>query len=169
MAGSLMSPMSASCSASPPDPPRYVPVDEDHPLEVEDPYGLSKVINERTAEMFHRRYGMTIAALRFGWILSEQEARTEAERFAGDPLRNQAGLWSYIDERDAAAACLDAVDADDFGFAILNIISVDTLATIPTEEALDQYAPDVERLAAFAAFQSPFSIKRARTLIGFAP
>ena len=71
--------------ATPPHPPRYVPVDEDHPLEVEDPYGLSKVINERTAEMFHRRYGMTIAALRFGWILSGQEARAEAERFARRP------------------------------------------------------------------------------------
>jgi nucleoside-diphosphate-sugar epimerase len=155
--------------AKPPHPPRYVPVDEGHPLEVEDPYGLSKVINERTAEMFHRRYGMTIAALRFGWILSEQEARAEAERFAGNPLRNQAGLWSYIDERDAAAACLDAVDAGDFGFAILNIIGVDTLATIPTEEALDRYAPDVDRRVAFAAFQSPFSIERAREMIGFAP
>ncbi len=123
--------------ATPPHPPRYVPVDEEHPLEVEDPYGLSKAINERTAEMFHRRYGMTIAALRFGWILSGQEARAEAEQFAGDPLRNQSGLWSYVDERDAAAACLNAIDAPDFGFAILNIIGADTLATIPTGEALE--------------------------------
>ena len=155
--------------ATPPHPPRYVPVDEDHPLEVEDPYGLSKVINERTAEMFHRRYGMTVAALRFGWMLSAEEVRAEAGQFTHDPLRNQAGLWGFIDERDAAAACLNAVDALDFGFAILNIIGADTLATIPTEEALDRYAPAVERRAALAAFQSPFSIDRARILIGFIP
>jgi nucleoside-diphosphate-sugar epimerase len=96
--------------ADPPHPPRYVPVDEAHPLEVEDPYGLSKVANERTAEMFHRRSGMTIAALRFGWILSADEARAEAVRFTADPMRNQPGLWSYIDERDAALACLNAVE-----------------------------------------------------------
>jgi len=155
--------------ATPPHPPRYAPVDEDHPLEVEDPYGLSKVINERTAEMFHRRYGMTIAVFRFGWILSEQEARAEAERFATEPFRNQAGLWSYIDERDAASACLNAVDAGDFGFAILNIIGDVTLATIPPQETLDRYASEVERRAAFDAFQSPFSIERARKMIGFAP
>jgi nucleoside-diphosphate-sugar epimerase len=155
--------------ATPPHPPRYMPVDEDHPLEPEDPYGLSKVINERTAEMFHRRYDMTIAALRFGWILSKQEARAEAGQFAADPLRNQAGLWSYIDERDAAAACLNAIDAPDFGFSILNIIGSDTLATIPTDEALDRYAPDVERRAAFPSFQSPFSTERARQVIGFQP
>jgi nucleoside-diphosphate-sugar epimerase len=153
--------------ATPPHPPRYVPVDEEHPLEVEDPYGLSKAINERTAEMFHRRYGMMIAALRFGWILSEQEARAEAGQFAGDPLRNQSGLWSYVDERDAAAACLNAIDAPDFGFAILNIIGSDTLATIPTGDALDRYAPQVERRAAFAAFDCPFSTERARQVIGF--
>jgi len=153
--------------ATPPHSPRYAPVDEDHPLEVEDPYGLSKVINERTAEMFHRRSGITIAVLRFGWILSEQEARAEAGQFAHDPLRNQAALWGYIDERDAAAACLNAIDAPDFGFAILNIIGADTLATIPTEEALDRYAPGVERRAAFAAFESHFSTERARRLIGF--
>ncbi len=153
--------------ATPPHPPRYVPVDEEHPLEVEDPYGLSKAINERTAEMFHRRYGMTIAALRFGWILSGQEARAEAGLFASDPLRNQSGLWSYVDEQDAAAACLNAIDAPDFGFAILNIIGADTLATIPTGEALDRYAPDVERRSAFATFQSPFSTERARRIIGF--
>jgi nucleoside-diphosphate-sugar epimerase len=155
--------------ATPPHPPRYVPVDEEHPLEVEDPYGLSKVINERTAEMFHRRYGMTIAALRFGWILSGQEARAEAEQFASDPLRNQSGLWSYVDERDAAAACLKAIDAPNFGFAILNIIGADTLATIPTEGTMNLYAPDVECRAAFSAFQSPFSTERARDLIGFQP
>ena len=41
-----------------PFPPRYAPVDEGHPLLNHDPYGLSKEVDERTAEMFHRRSGM---------------------------------------------------------------------------------------------------------------
>lgn len=153
--------------ADPPHPPRDVPVDEAHPLEVEDPYGLSKVINERTAEMFHRRTGMTIAALRFGWILSAAEARAEAARFDSDPMRNQPGLWSYIDERDAAAACLNAIDAPPFGYAALNVIGADTLSTIPTEEALQRYAPEVERRTPINGFESPFSAELARSTIGF--
>ncbi len=153
--------------ANPPHPPRYAPVDEAHPLEVEDPYGLSKVINERTAEMFARRSGATIAALRFGWILSREDARTEAERFATDPLRNRSGLWSYIDERDAAAACLAAIDAPPSGYAALNVIGTDTLATIPTAEALARYAPEVEVRAPIAGFSTPFSTARARELIGW--
>ncbi len=153
--------------ANPPHPPRYVPVDEAHPLEVEDPYGLSKVINERTAEMFHRRAGMTIAALRFGWIISAAEARAEAAHFSTDPLRHQPALWSYIDERDAARACLNAIDAVDYGYAVMNIIGHDTLATIPTDEAMERYAPEVERRASFDGFQSPFSGELARRVIGF--
>lgn len=153
--------------ANPPHPPRYAPVDEAHPLDVEDPYGLSKVINERTAEMFARRSGATIAALRFGWILSRQEARAEAERFADDPLRNRSGLWSYIDERDAAAACLAAIDAPLFGYAALNVIGADTLATIPTAEALARYAPEVEVRVPIAGFSTPFRTDRAYEIIGW--
>lgn len=153
--------------ADPPHPPRYVPVDEAHPLEVEDPYGLSKIANELTAQMFHRKTGMTIAALRFGWILSAAEARREAEAFAGDPLRNQAALWSYIDERDAAEACIRAVDAEDYGYAVMNAIGHDTLATIPTTEAITRYDPDVEVRKSIDGFASPFSGERARQLIGF--
>jgi nucleoside-diphosphate-sugar epimerase/GNAT superfamily N-acetyltransferase len=155
--------------ADPPHPPRYVPVDESHPLEVEDPYGLSKIANELTAEMFHRQTGMTIAALRFGWILSASEAAREAEAFAADPERNSAGLWSYIDERDAAAACICAVDASDYGYAVMNIIGHDTIATMPTSEAIARYAPEVEVRSEIPGFASPFRIERARELIGYEP
>jgi nucleoside-diphosphate-sugar epimerase len=148
-------------------PPRYAPVDEAHPLEVEDPYGLSKEINERTAEMFARRSGATIAALRFGWILSREEARAEAGRFAAEPQRNRNALWGYIDERDAAAACLAALDAPAFGFAALNIIGADTLATIPTASALAHFAPEVLVRRSLPGFSSAFDCARARQVIGW--
>jgi nucleoside-diphosphate-sugar epimerase len=155
--------------ADPPHPPRYVPVDEAHPLEVEDPYGLSKIANELTAQMFHRKTGMTIAALRFGWVLSAVEARREADAFAGDPLRNRAALWSYIDARDAADACIQAIDTGDYGYAVMNVIGHDTLATVPTAEAIARYAPEVEVRAMIDEFASPFSYERARQLVGFVP
>jgi len=34
--------------------PLYVPMDEDHPQLPQDSYGLSKIVNEKTAWMFHR-------------------------------------------------------------------------------------------------------------------
>jgi nucleoside-diphosphate-sugar epimerase len=155
--------------SQPPHPPRYAPVDEAHPHEVEDPYGLSKVINERTAEMVVRRSGIGIAALRFGWILSYAEAKAEAGRFESEPLRNRASLWGYIDERDAASACLAAIDAPPFGYEAFTIIGADTLATIPTAEALARYAPEVDLRAHIDGYDSPFNIERAREVLGWSP
>ena len=44
--------------------PLYAPVDEEHPLLPQDSYGLSKEVDECTCAMFHRRYGMSVLALR---------------------------------------------------------------------------------------------------------
>src|SRR5690606_23260713 len=49
--------------------PQYLPVDEAHPQTPEDSYGLSKVVNEVTAEAFHRRTGMQVLSFRLGNIL----------------------------------------------------------------------------------------------------
>jgi hypothetical protein len=49
----------------------------------------------------------------------------------------------------------------------MNITGADTLATIPTDEALERYAPAVERRTSFDGFESPFSTDLARRVIGF--
>jgi nucleoside-diphosphate-sugar epimerase len=70
-------------------PPLYVPIDEAHPFIAKDPYALSKETDERTAEMFVRRCGMTVLAYRIHWIAEPGEAR----RRANDP--------AYTPDRDA--------------------------------------------------------------------
>ena len=150
-----------------PHPPRYAPVDENHPLEVKDPYGLSKVINERTAECFARRRDVSIVALRFGWILSALEAQREAAKT--DAKAGRTTLWGYIDERDAAAACLAAIDAPRTGYVVLNAIGSDTLINLLTAEAMARFAPEVDVRAEIAGFSSPFSVERACAEIGWRP
>src|SRR5579883_199748 len=44
--------------------PRYLPLDEDHPDEPDDAYGLSKVVGEKIAQTFHRKSGMHTIVLR---------------------------------------------------------------------------------------------------------
>ncbi len=39
-------------------------MDEEHPQLPQDSYGLSKVVNELTADMFHRRTGMQVVSCR---------------------------------------------------------------------------------------------------------
>ncbi len=49
--------------------PQYVPLDEEHPQLPQDCYGLSKIVNEMTADMFYRREQMQIVSMRFSAIL----------------------------------------------------------------------------------------------------
>ena len=108
---------SAYGTALSPEPshPRYVPVDEDHPMNNADPYGLSKEVDERTAEMFTRRYPMSVAALRFHWIAAPRGAARSHRRSSAAATRTSTellrGLWGYVDLRDAARACRLAVEA----------------------------------------------------------
>ena len=77
-----------------PFPPRYAPIDEDHPLLNHDAYGLSKEVDERTAEMFHRRDGMAVAALRFHWVALPDDAVARAAQVTADPGRKVGGASS---------------------------------------------------------------------------
>src|SRR5690606_29766228 len=61
------------CFASEFFAPKYLPVDEAHPQLPEDAYGLTKVVNEITADSFHRRTGMQIVSLRIGNVLSPED------------------------------------------------------------------------------------------------
>jgi nucleoside-diphosphate-sugar epimerase len=149
--------------------PRYAPIDEDHPMTPQDTYGLSKVIDEQTAQMMTRAHRMSVVALRFHWVTDPARARHRAGRLinASDPVSIRE-LWSYIDRRDAAAACRRALAVRD-GFHALNICATDTLCHTPTSELLARYHPDTEIRADLDPHRSPWSTDRAREVIGFVP
>lgn len=149
--------------------PHYAPVDEDHPLLPQDPYGLSKVVDEQTAAMFHRRTGMAIVALRFHWIVTPEEAREGAAQATADPSHRLVELWGYIDVRDAAAACRLALEADVAGFEVCTIAAADTLLDMPTEEALRRWCPEVPLRRPLPGISGAWSIARAREVLGWTP
>jgi nucleoside-diphosphate-sugar epimerase len=151
--------------------PHYAPVDEAHPLLNHDPYGVGKEVDERVAEMFCRRDGMTVAALRFHWIATPEEQQAAAERYRQSP-ESASGLrilWGYVDLRDAARACRLALEAEPFGFAPCNIVAADMLHPLPTEEAIRRYAPQTELQAPLPGFAGAFAIDKAKRLIGWEP
>lgn len=152
--------------------PRYAPVDEEHPLDNADPYGLSKEVDERTAEMFCRRYGMSVAALRFHWIATVEEqlesvAGLRAGEIDEDRLR---ALWGYVDLRDAARACRLAVETaarEPYGFVPMNIVAADILADEPLTDLIGRHAPEIEVRGDLS--RGGFAIARAERVIGWRP
>lgn len=149
-------------------PPRYLPIDEDHYPLPTSTYALSKVASETIAEHIARWSGVPFVALRFSNIL-------DAEDYAGlpsqrdDPMRRRWNLWSYIDLRDAAAACRNALEADIDGATSFIIVASDTVMTTPTPELVRRVFPAVEVRGEIGEFESLMSGDRARDVLGFVP
>jgi nucleoside-diphosphate-sugar epimerase len=150
-------------------PPLYVPVDEAHPFLVADPYGLSKEVDERIAEMVHRRSGTQIIGLRFHQVVLPAEYATTDPSGGIDPAANPNNLWAYTDGRDAAEAIRLSIEVDGLGFEAFNIIAADTFRIEPTQELLNTYLPDVERRAPLPGNTSLFAIDKAERLLDWKP
>jgi nucleoside-diphosphate-sugar epimerase len=152
----------------------FVPLDETHPLRNHDAYGLSKEVDERTAEMFCRRDAMSVAALRFHWIATrEEQLNAIAERRGRPDLQGEKrNLWGYVDVRDAARACRLAIEVArerPYGFRAMNIVAADTLAEQPIEQLLATHLPDVEVRAPISGADGTYAIDRARDVLGWEP
>lgn len=125
--------------------PEYLPIDEGHPCKPQDPYGLSKKLGEEIAASFAAAHKMTIASLRLAGINFDLSFQSFPERWK-DPEKRRNGFWSYIDVRDAAAACRLALEADFKGHEIFNAAAPTSAMREPTEELIRQYLPDLKQI-----------------------
>lgn len=148
--------------------PAYVPVDELLPLQIEDPYGLSKQADEATAAMMARRHGMTTVALRFPRLGEPVgKLRTTALEWADDPASGAKELWTYLDIRDAARAAWLAVTRPLLGHHVISVVAPTTLAALPTEELIERFHPSSERRARLPDRSAPVDLDAASRLLGF--
>lgn len=125
--------------------PEYLPLDESHPSRPRDPYGLSKVVGEQVAESFVRRGALSIVSLRFPGVNFDPTFATFPNRWR-DPERRARGFWTYIDARDAAAACHQALTASITGHVVLNVAAPDNGMEQPTIDLIGQYLPRVPEI-----------------------
>ncbi|MYS79617.1 NAD-dependent epimerase/dehydratase family protein [Embleya scabrispora] len=148
--------------------PAYLPLDTALPLRVEDPYALSKQVDEATAAMMHRRHGMTAVALRLPFLGDPDRLAGHAARLAGNPALGAPEVWSYLDLRDAARACVLGLTAPAVtGAPVLFVAAPDTLVATPTADLLAAHLPGVPCRAVFPARAVPIDLTPARRLLGF--
>ena len=155
------------CFASEFFPPLYLPVDEAHPQLPEDTYGLTKVVNEVTADAFHRRTGMQIISLRIGNVLSPEDHATVRATYPR-PEERLRNLWSYIDARDLAVACRLCIEKDNLGCQPVIISADDTSSDLPSAELIKRFLPTVKDLKhGFTAREPLLANDRAKKLLGW--
>lgn len=152
----------------PDNPPRYAPVDEDHFPYPTSTYALSKVLGETQAATIAGWSGVPHVALRLSNVIPVERYATFPQDWA-DARRRMFNLWSYIDVRDAAGACLAALTADVEGARSYVIASTDSAMTTPSAELMATHFPDVPLHGDLAEFGSLLSGARAQRELGFTP
>ncbi len=159
--------------ATHPHAPDYLPIDEDHPLRPQDPYGLSKLLGEELCRAATRRHGMETVCLRFCWVWFEDTYANHAAITAMPMEELRKGLWGYVDVRDAARACRLAVERPVTpGSESLFITADDTYLERPSPELIAKAYPGVpldESYFAAAPHRSLFNTARAARALGYAP
>ncbi|KAH9838344.1 NAD(P)-binding protein [Rhodofomes roseus] len=120
----------------------YFPIDEDHPAEPDEPYGLSKLICEIQADAIVRRYpSMRVASIRLHWSVPTREAATR-----DDPARRAKDLWGWVQEDSGAEAFLLAVFGETgkwSGHERFFVAAPDIATNEETMGLKDQFWPDV--------------------------
>lgn len=178
--------------------PQYFPIDEEHPCEPHDPYGLSKLLGEQTCKSYSDAYGLhTVglrvnnawyldrpgaeAAIRCGWargLTVEQLWELRYAKIVEDasdnwpspgPVSPRKNLWAVIDARDVALAFRLAVEKQLVTHEVFNLNGSDTCSLIPTPDLLARYFPDVPLRAKLEHFDTLISHGKATRLLDFHP
>src|SRR5204862_2728512 len=142
------------------------PLEEDYDTDPMDSYGLSKVVNEKTARTFAMRYGIDIYALRIGNVIEPHEY----DRFPGflaNPPSRKRNAWSYIDARDLGEIVHLALQKDGLGFQVFNAVNDTITADQPTRAFLARWCPKVPLTRPLPGSEAPLSNRKARDVLGF--
>jgi nucleoside-diphosphate-sugar epimerase len=142
------------------------PLTEDYDSDPMDSYGLSKVVNEKTARAFAMRYGADIYALRIGNVIEPHEYANFPGYIANPPSRKR-NAWSYIDARDLGQIVDLCIQKDGLGYQVFNAVNDTITADLPTPEFLAKYAPGTPITQPMGPHEAPISNQKIRDVLGF--
>ncbi len=163
-------------SGSHPVVPRYLPIDEDHPLLAMDGYSLSKRLSESLCEAFTRRFpGSQAFSLRFTGVKvpgRDERSRRPMTTEEGERHRRLwaiSSLWSYIRVEEAAQAARLCCEIDRPGHTPLNIVAPKPITPWNADWLIELFG----QLPPFTRPTTPedplYLGERAKAILGFAP
>ncbi len=148
--------------------PVYAPIDEDHPLNPESTYALSKVLSEEMARHVCRWSGIPFVGLRFSNVM-EPADYAAFPSFQQDPFLRKWNLWGYVDARDVAQSCRLGLEVDAQGAEAFIIAAADTVMRQSNQELMAKVFPGVPLRAEGHGTVTLLSIEKARRMLGYAP
>jgi len=144
----------------------HFPLEEDYDFNPMDSYGLSKVINEKTARAFAERSGADIYALRIGNVIEPHEYEMFPTFFANPEMRKRIA-WSYIDARDLGQIVHLCIEKDGLGYQVFNATNDTVSANTPSRELAQRFYPNVPFKREIGEYESLLSNRKIREVLGF--
>jgi len=164
---------------TPPLMPEYLPIDENHPLKAEDPYGLSKVVDEQLCWMYTRRTGLETVCLRICYVWFPNEYRYgndvgTPQGYKGlvdNPDAWWQSLWVYQDARDAAQAFRLGAEVPGLKHERFFISADDNGTRVDSLELIKKYYPSVKKVdkSKLKGRASLICTDRAKKILGYRP
>lgn len=147
--------------------PNSLPLDEDYDVDPMDSYGLSKVVNEKTARSFQRRSGFDIYALRIGNVIEPHEYAELFPHYFKKPEVRRRNAFCYIDARDLGQIVDLCLKKDGLGYQVFNAGNDHNGAIIPSKELAEQFFPGVPITSELEEHEALFSNRKIREVLGF--
>jgi nucleoside-diphosphate-sugar epimerase len=177
--------------------PAYLPLDEEHPCEPDDSYGLSKLLGELACARWTRAHGIRTICLRInscwyvdrpgaalavrgGWAngLTVEDLWARYRLQLEEPLRPRSAtapplprdlLWAVTDARDAAQAFRLAIENETIGHEVFLINGFDTCSLVESEVLVAEHLPGVPLRRRLPGYSTLWSYEKATTRLGYDP
>jgi nucleoside-diphosphate-sugar epimerase len=147
--------------------PHVLPLEEDYDVDPMDSYGLSKVVNEKTARSFQRRSGFDIYALRIGNVIEPHEYVELFPHYFKNPEVRRRNAFCYIDARDLGQIVDLCLKKDGLGYQVFNAGNDHNGAIIPSKDLAEQFFPGVPITRPLEEHEALFSNHKIREVLGF--
>lgn len=150
-------------------PISYLPIDEQHPCEVEDSYSYSKHAGEELLASYTRAYGIRTYVLRSAGICALERRQRTAQQ-AGPAKGWDTWLWAWVSSEDQAVAhrmlMEKAPGIEPHGVFFCN--ADDTTALEPTRELVEKFKPELlSTVRELEGHASILSNKKLKQTIGW--
>lgn len=147
--------------------PHVLPLEEDYDVDPMDTYGLSKVVNERTARSFQRRSGFDVYVLRIGNVIEPHEYTELFPHYFENPEVRRRNAFCYIDARDLGQIVDLCLQKNNLSYQVFNAGNDHNGAIIPSAALAEKFFPGVPVTRELEEHEALFSNRKIREVLGF--
>jgi UDP-glucose 4-epimerase len=152
--------------------PDYVPIDENHPTNPQDPYGLSKIACEQILKSYSHKTDIQTISIRMPWVwVPEKEMLKFYHSLVSDYKKWHKNLWAYIHVYDAAQAFNLALGAEGLTQNETFFVTADeNWAGVDSKTLIQEFYPSTKNVYPnFLGRMSLITSKRAKDKLNYSP